>query len=197
MESVTAGFKPIPTVMEYVTAMPREAVLVDLAARGLIDLGPPNGGVGLCRLHLVLGSGVYRSIGTSTSAPFARLLVGETIVKVIVEAVEFGHLIVNAIVLCAPFHGYSVCCTIDMGARAPFDGLHFGEAIAEAFVVGCLIVGAIAVDPLVVRVFVTCVVLTEDSRGQGGSCRAVPGTSLPGSGSSLAGLAADGRAPVA
>ncbi len=197
MESVTAGFEPIPTVTEYVTAIPREAVLVDLAARGLIDLGPPNGGVGLCRLPLVLGFGVCGSIGTGTSAPFARFLVGKTIVKVVVEAVEFGHLIVDAIVLCAPFHGYGVCRAVDMGARAPFDGLHFGEAIAEAFVVGCLIVGAIAVGPLVVRVFITHVVSTEDSHGQGGSCRAFPGTSLPGSGSGSAGSAADGQAPVA
>jgi hypothetical protein len=147
-------------------------------------------------LLLVLGSGVCRSIGTGTSITFARLLVGKTLVEVVVEAVEFGHLLVNAIVVCAPFHGYGVCRTIDTGARTPFDSLLFGGAIAEALVVGHLIVGAIVVGTLVVRVVVTCVVLTEDGRGHRGSRRAVPGTSLPGLGSGSAGLAEDGHAPV-
>ncbi len=122
-------------------------------------------------------------------------MVSETVVEAVVEAVVVGHLIVNTIVVGALILGSGVCCTINTGASTLFAGLIFDEAIVEAVIVGRLIVDAIVVGTLVARIVITCVVVTEDGRGRRGSCRAVPCPFLPGLGSGLAGLAADGRSP--
>ncbi len=172
------------------------AIPVNLAARGLVNLGPPNGGVGLGSLHIFLGSGICHPIGTGTSVPFTGLIVGKTVIKAIVEAVIIGRLIVDAIVIGAFVLWSSVCCTINMGTSTPFARRIVGEAVVEAIFVGRLIVDAIVVAPLIARIVVTCVVLTEDGRGHGGSRRAVPCAFLPGSGSGSTGLAVDGKAPI-